>query len=74
MSLAISATDPDGDSLTFSATGLPSGLTINPSTGLISGEPPTVGQFSVTVVADDGEMTGNAQLLGPWSRGRSRRR
>ena len=75
VSLAISATDPDGDSLTFSATGLPNGLTINPSTGLISGEPTTAGQFSVTVIADDGELTGNAQLrLDRRSRRRSRRR
>ena len=29
--------DPDGDTIAFSATGLPSGLTINPATGLISG-------------------------------------
>src|SRR5262245_12366286 len=36
-SLLVSASDADGDSLTFSAVGLPSGLTINPSTGVISG-------------------------------------
>ena len=29
--------DPDGDQLTFSATGLPPGLTIDPATGTISG-------------------------------------
>ena len=31
------ATDPDGDALTWSATGLPDGLTITPATGQISG-------------------------------------
>ena len=30
--------DPDGDILSFSATGLPAGLTIDPVTGLISGQ------------------------------------
>lgn len=34
---AASFTDPDGDTLTYSATGLPAGLTINPTTGVISG-------------------------------------
>ncbi len=31
------ATDPDGDTVTFSATGLPTGLTIAATTGVISG-------------------------------------
>lgn len=35
--LAVSGTDPDGDGLTWSATGLPSGLSIDPDTGFISG-------------------------------------
>ena len=63
VSVAMSATDPDGDSLTFSATGLPAGLAINTSTGVISGEPTTVGQFSVTVVADDGSLTDDAAFV-----------
>jgi hypothetical protein len=33
----IQATDPDNDPLTYSATGLPANLTLNPTTGLISG-------------------------------------
>jgi hypothetical protein len=39
ISLQIAATDPDlpADALSYQATGLPSGLTINPQTGLISG-------------------------------------
>jgi hypothetical protein len=36
-SLQIQATDPDNDHLTYGASGLPSGLSINTSTGLISG-------------------------------------
>ncbi len=35
--LDANATDPDGDTLTYGATGLPSGLSISPTTGLISG-------------------------------------
>jgi hypothetical protein len=37
ISLSAAATDPDGDTLVYGATNLPPGLTINSSTGLISG-------------------------------------
>ncbi len=37
VSLAIQATDADGDTLTYSATGLPPGLSINSQSGVISG-------------------------------------
>ena len=37
MALAVVGSDPDGDTLAWSATGLPPGLAIDPATGLISG-------------------------------------
>jgi O-glycosyl hydrolase len=53
-SLQISASDSAaGQTLTYSATGLPPGLSINSSTGLISGTPTTAGTYSVTVAATD---------------------
>jgi ricin-type beta-trefoil lectin protein/putative Ig domain-containing protein len=52
-SLQVIARDSNaGAVLTFSASGLPLGLTISPS-GLISGTPSTGGQYSVTVTATD---------------------
>ncbi|MGW0209429.1 putative Ig domain-containing protein [Streptomyces sp. NPDC003233] len=53
VSLQIKATDSGGASLTYSASGLPTGLSINSSTGLISGTASTAGTYQVTVTAKD---------------------
>ncbi|WUL60764.1 putative Ig domain-containing protein [Streptomyces sp. NBC_00344] len=54
VSLQIKATDSDtSKSLAYSATGLPAGLSINASTGLISGTPTGTGTSAVTVTAKD---------------------
>ena len=54
-SLQISASDSaSGQTLSYSASGLPAGLSINSSTGLISGTPTTAATSSVTVTATDG--------------------
>ena len=56
--LDLGATDSDEDDIDYTATGLPAGLLIDSTTGLITGTPadseiPT-GSFEVTVTADDG--------------------
>ena len=58
ISLASGATDPDLDTLAYSATGLPPGLGINPTSGLISG---TIGfgaaagsPYAVSITVVDG--------------------
>jgi O-glycosyl hydrolase len=54
-SLQIAASDTTaGQTLTYSASGLPAGLSISSSTGLISGTPTTAGTSSVTVTVKDG--------------------
>ena len=53
-SLQITASDSaSGQTLAYSATGLPAGLSISSTTGLISGTPTTAGTYSVTVTAKD---------------------
>ncbi len=61
VSWQIGASDPDGDPVTYSATGLPLGLTVNATSGVISG---TVGAsasasspYAVTVSASDGTLS-----------------
>ena len=63
--------DPDGDTLAFSATGLPASLSIDPVSGAISGSTTVgdIGSYAVTVTVDDG-AGGTAQssftlVIGP---------
>ncbi|MFD7165312.1 M4 family metallopeptidase [Streptomyces violascens] len=63
VSLQIQASDPGGKTLTYSATGLPAGLSINSSTGLVVGTPTTAGTASVTVTAKNTDnATGTASF------------
>lgn len=65
INLTVAASDPDGDSLTYSASGLPAGLSINTASGLISGTTTSAGNYSVTVTVDDGNG-GQAQTSFAW--------
>ena len=50
----VEATDADGDTLTYSLTSSPAGMTINASSGVISWTPSTVGDYDVTIEVTDG--------------------
>ena len=62
VSLQLAASDPNGDTLTFAASGLPPGLSLNSATGLISGVPTTVGVYNVLVSVSDGLNAASANF------------
>ncbi|WP_428936238.1 M4 family metallopeptidase [Streptomyces sp. ACT015] len=68
VSLQITASSTNSGSLTYAASGLPTGLSISSSTGAISGTPTTAGTYSPTVtVTDSTGATGTASFT--WTVG-----
>ncbi|MFN0040229.1 MAG: PA14 domain-containing protein [Burkholderiales bacterium] len=53
LTLALQASDPDGDALNWSANGLPPGLSLGIGNGMVSGTPTTSGNFNVSVTVQD---------------------
>ncbi len=49
--------DPDGSTLNFTHTGLPTGLSLNATTGRITGTPSAAGTYNVTVFVADNLAT-----------------
>ena len=55
--------DPEGDSLAYSASGLPTGVSIDSTSGIVSGTPTETGTFEITVtVTDDYNATSQETL------------
>jgi len=72
VTLQVSATDPEGDVLAYSATGLPTGLSIDTATGLISGTITTGASvnspYAVEVtVTDDGVPSESTMVTFTWN-------
>ena len=60
VTLTLTASDPDGDTLSYSAVGLPSGLSLDSATGNISGAIQE-GTYSVVASVDDGRGGSDSQ-------------
>jgi Putative Ig domain len=69
--LDIAASSNKGDHIaSYGATGLPDGLSVDTTTGAITGTPTTAGTYSVTISAtDNGGTTGTASFT--WTIGRN---
>ena len=66
-SLQLVGSDPKGDVLTYSATGLPPGLKLMASTGYVSGTPTASGSYLVTARVSDGTLTASQTFT--WTTG-----
>lgn len=55
--LQLVGSDPDGNPVSYSTSGLPPGLLLTWSTGFISGTPTTTGTYTVTAKVSDGVLT-----------------
>jgi hypothetical protein len=62
LTLAVSATDPDGDTITYSATGLPSGASFSGRTFRWTPAHGQAGSYQVTFVASDGQNQDSATV------------
>lgn len=61
--LSVSASDSDGNPLTYAASGLPNGVSINATTGVIQGVPLEAGTFDVNVtVSNDGSSPASTRF------------
>ena len=71
VNLPITATDPDGEPITFTAYNLPPGLTINSSTGSISGTingtAPGGSSYNATIIVADGNLCGTSSISFTWT-------
>jgi hypothetical protein len=57
LSISVSATDPDGTSIVYSSSDLPAWISLNPSTGALSGTAPSVSSnttYTFSILASDG--------------------
>ena len=65
LSFTVSATDPDGDTVTYAALSLPSGATFNTTTGAFSWTPavPQIGVYGVTFSANDGNGGSTSEAI-----------
>ncbi|RZU02267.1 cytochrome c peroxidase [Rivibacter subsaxonicus] len=65
LSLQLQGSDPNGDTLSYGATGLPPGVQVNAASGLISGVPSSVGTYAVVLSVSDGVNT--ASVSRTWT-------
>jgi YVTN family beta-propeller protein len=63
ITLILSASDANGDALSYGAAGLPPGLVLDPTSGRITGSASAVGSYNVVVSTTDGVNTATASFV-----------
>ncbi|MHC4517824.1 MAG: putative Ig domain-containing protein [Planctomycetota bacterium] len=63
MTFSVSASDPDGDTITYSASGLPTGASFADGTFNWTPTSEQVGSFELTIVASDGELQDSDTII-----------
>jgi hypothetical protein len=61
--LALSGSDPEYATLSYSASGLPAGLSVNSASGVIAGTLQTAGSYSVTATVSDGSLSASRSFM-----------
>jgi hypothetical protein len=62
VSLQLAGSDPDGQPVSYHASGLPPGLSLMASTGQIAGTPTTAGSHAVTASVSDGVLAASREF------------
>lgn len=62
VNLATRASDPDNDDLTFSSSGLPTGLSVDATSGVITGTATAAGQYNAVVTVSDGTASDSSSF------------
>jgi hypothetical protein len=57
LTLTLVGSDPEGNPVTYTASGLPTGLVLNRNTGFVSGTPSAAGAFTTRATVSDGKLT-----------------
>ena len=57
LSFTAGVSDPDGDTVTLTASGVPTGASFNTSTGAFQWTKPVAGSYAITLTASDGKKT-----------------
>lgn len=63
VSVLIRASDDNGDLIAYTSRGLPTGLHLDPETGLVSGQPENTGTFSSVLIASDESLATEYPLV-----------
>ena len=63
LNFTVTTSDPDGDTVTLTASGVPTGATFDSATGKFLWESPVAGTYTLTLSASDGKATTTKSII-----------